>query len=228
LSYILHIETATTVCSVAISHKQELIFTRELNAGFTHAENLHVFIEQGLNESGLKPSQLSAIAVSKGPGSYTGLRIGVSSAKGLAYALRVPLISLGTLQVMAAGALSREKDHAVYCPMIDARRMEVYTALYDHELKPIRDVEALIVDETSVQHFAAYPAVYFFGEGMPKCQALLSQLGNARFIESVYPSAKFMVDLAYRKFIHKDFENLPYFEPFYLKDFIAGKKKKQD
>lgn len=226
MAYFLHIETATTVCSVAISHQEELLFHRELNAGFTHAENLHVFIADGLKESGISTSQLSAITVSKGPGSYTGLRIGVSSAKGLAYALDLPLISLSTLQIMAAAAVSQQQQQALYCPMIDARRMEVYTALYDATLNPASDIEALIVDEASILRFSAYPAVCFFGDGMTKCQPLLSQIKNAHFIADILPSAKSMVKLAYKKFLAQDFEDLAYFEPFYLKDFIAGKKKK--
>lgn len=223
--YILNIETATTVCSVAISKNEELIFSRELNEGFTHAENLHLFIEQGLKECGLKPKDLSAIAVSKGPGSYTGLRIGVSTAKGLAYALNIPLISIDTLQIMALAA--REESHAgaFYCPMIDARRMEVYTSVYDFNLESKTAVEALVVDETSSSKFSAYKKIFFFGDGMPKCRSLLETQPNSGFIETIYPSAKSMVKLSYARFESKTFENLAYFEPFYLKDFLILKKK---
>ena len=225
MSYILNIETATTVCSVAISRDEELIFSKELNEGFTHAENLHLFIEQGLKEARITTSQLDAIAVSKGPGSYTGLRIGVSSAKGLAYALNIPLISVDTLQVMAASALSQIRENAMYCPMIDARRMEVYTAVYDSGLKPATEIDALIVNETSLEKFEAYPRILYFGDGMPKCKSMLGSMKNAGFIENIYPSAQYMIQLVYSRFKNKEFENLAYFEPFYLKDFIAGKKK---
>lgn len=216
------------MCSVGISHEEKLIFCKELNEGFTHAENLHLFIQEGLNESGIKSTQLSAIGVSKGPGSYTGLRIGVSSAKGLAYALNIPLISVSTLQLMAAGAIAQQKEEAIYCPLIDARRMEVYSAVYNGaDLSPLSEIEALIVDEQSIQKFKDYPKIFFFGDGMPKCRSALSQLGNAHFIESIYPSARHMVNLIYSRFQDRNLEDTAYFEPFYLKDFIAGKKKKE-
>lgn len=228
MSYFLNIETATTVCSVSISEDQRLIFCKELNAGYTHAENLHLFIEEGLKETGLKAAQLNAIAVSKGPGSYTGLRIGVSAAKGLAYALNIPLISVDTLQIMSHSAsLTRHTASTLYCPMIDARRMEVYTAIYDQQLEPLTAIEALIVDETSIEKFGTYPDICFFGDGMEKCRSLLSVLANAQFLEKIVPSANFMPGLVDKKFRIKDFENLAYFEPFYLKDFLAGKKKQK-
>ncbi|PBQ33080.1 tRNA (adenosine(37)-N6)-threonylcarbamoyltransferase complex dimerization subunit type 1 TsaB [Sphingobacteriaceae bacterium] len=223
--YLLNIETATTVCSVSISNNGELIFSRELNEGFTHAENLHLFIEQGLKESGIKAKDLSAIAVSKGPGSYTGLRIGVSTAKGLAYALNIPLISIDTLQLMAFAAFEQVQEEAFYCPMIDARRMEIYTAVYDWKLNSQSAVEALIVDENSSTKFNAYSKIYYLGDGMPKCKSLLETRSNAAFIENIYPSAKNMVKLTFNKFQAKTFENLAYFEPFYLKDFMILKKK---
>lgn len=226
MSYILHIETATTVCSVSVSHQGELIFLKELNAGFTHAENLHLFILEAIRKVGINPGELSAIAVSKGPGSYTGLRIGVSTAKGLAYALNIPLIGVDTLQIMAAGARSKTSAGDFYCPMIDARRMEVYTAVYDPELRMVSEVEACIVDEHSIEKFSSYPGTCFFGDGMPKCKVLLAGLTGAFFCENIWPSAKDMVKLAYGRYMEKAFENVAYFEPFYLKDFMAGKMKK--
>lgn len=225
MNYILNIETTTTVCSVSLSKNEELLFSKELNEGFTHAENLHIFIEQGLKESGISAKQLSAVAVSKGPGSYTGLRIGVSAAKGLAYALNIPLISIDTLQIMVQAAFLQKKEMAAYCPMIDARRMEVYTAVYDAGLNQIKETEALIVNAESIEKLGIYPKIYYFGDGMPKCRPLLSQMQNTGFIEGIYPSAIHMVSLVHSKYMNKQFENLAYFEPFYLKDFMVLKKK---
>lgn len=225
MCYILNIETATTVCSVSVSKNNELLSCIELDNGFTHAENLHLFIESVLKEANITASQLNAIAVSKGPGSYTGLRIGVSAAKGLAYALNIPLISIDTLQIMAASALTIKNEPALYCPMIDARRMEVYSSVYDHELKQQQLVEALIIDELSVAKFNVDKPVYFFGDGMPKCKALLITLSNAGFIENITPSARYMPALAFKKFTAQAFEDVAYFEPFYLKDFLILKKK---
>ena len=225
MCYILNIETATTVCSVSISKNEELLACTEVNNGFTHAENLHLFIDSILKETGITAAQLHAIAVSKGPGSYTGLRIGVSAAKGLAYALNIPLISIDTLQIMAASAVTVKNETAVYCPMIDARRMEVYTTLYDQQLQSMQAVEALIVEESTIEKFRNNNPIYFFGDGMPKCKELLMQLNNALFIENITPSARHMPALAFKKFNAKVFEDVAYFEPFYLKDFLILKKK---
>lgn len=225
MSYILHIETATTVCSVALSQNEELLFYKELNEGFTHAENLHLFIEEALKSCHILPTQLNAISVSKGPGSYTGLRIGVSAAKGLAYALNIPLLSVDTLQVMAKAASIQASEFGIYCPMIDARRMEVYTSLYDENLKPLQATEALIVTKDSIETFNSSQKIYFFGDGMPKCKPLLEKLKNASFIDQIYPCAQHMVELVYRKFLANEMENLAYFEPFYLKDFMILKKR---
>ena len=224
MAYILNIETATTVCSVSISKNEELLFCKELNEGFTHAENLHLFIQEALKPCELKADQLSAIAVSKGPGSYTGLRIGVSTAKGLAFALRIPLISV-ELQIMTVAAKLKSKEEGVYCPMIDARRMEVYTSVYDSQLNELSPIQALIVDEESISQFSKHPKIYFFGDGMSKCKELLSTNANSHFIEDIIPSAKYMSVLAFKKFENKNFENVAYFEPFYLKDFMVAKKK---
>ncbi len=226
MALILNIETATTVCSVSLAREGKLLAFKELDSGFTHAENLHGFMDEILKQEGLAASLLDAIAVSKGPGSYTGLRIGVSAAKGLAYSLRIPLLSVDTLQVMSQQALSLQKEQAFYCPMIDARRMEVYTALYDHELNAARAIEALIVDEQSIRPYAGHNRVYFFGDGMPKCRELLSALPNAGFIDGVKPSAVHMCELSYSAFLNRQFEDVAYFEPFYLKDFLITQKKK--
>lgn len=223
--HILNIETATTVCSVSVSRDGELLHYKETDNGFTHAENLHLFIAELLKECSLEPNQLSAVAVSRGPGSYTGLRIGVSTAKGLAFALNIPLIAVDTLQVMANQALSLSKENALYCPMIDARRMEVYTCLYDGGLITKQEVEALIVDENSIQKFKSATNTYFFGDGMDKCREILQTLPNARFMDHIRPSSQFMCSLTYRSFLGKKFEDVAYFEPFYLKDFLILQKK---
>ena len=226
MAYILNIETSSTVCSVSIAKNGELLALKEINNGFTHAENLHVFIEEALIDASLNIKQLNAIAVSKGPGSYTGLRIGVSAAKGFAFGLKIPLIALNTLQIMTFDALALSKDEkVVYCPMIDARRMEVYTSIYNHKLEQLTKTEALIVDEKSIIQFDAYDKIYFFGNGMPKCKTLLKEIKNTHFIENILPSAKNMSLLSYKKFTENAFEDVAYFEPFYLKDFLILSKK---
>lgn len=224
MAFILNIETSTTVCSVSLSKGGNLISFKEINNGYTHAENLHVFIEEVIKEASITLKDLNAVAVSKGPGSYTGLRIGVSAAKGLAYSLNIPLIALDTLEIMTNSILVKERA-AIYCPMVDARRMEVYTAVYDHDLIQLKNTEALIVDESSISQFSSYPKIYFFGDGMEKCKMVLSALKNAEFIETILPGAKAMCDLSYKKFTAKSFEDVAYFEPFYLKDFLILTKK---
>lgn len=225
MAKLLHIETSTTMCSVALSENETLVAAKEINEGYTHAENLHVFIQTLLKETKTQASDLSAIAVSKGPGSYTGLRIGVSAAKGLAYALKIPLISIDTLQLMAVQATKTSSPADFLCPMLDARRMEVYTAVYDSTLKRKTEIQALIVDENSIHPYSQYPNIRFFGDGMNKCKSILSQLNHAGFIEGVVPSAKDMVALAYAKYQNKEFEDVAYFEPFYLKDFLIKSTK---
>ncbi len=225
MSLILCLETATTVCSAALFADEKLLAFRELNDGFTHAENLHLFIKGILEETATNPNQLSAIAVSKGPGSYTGLRIGVSTAKGLAYALSIPLIGLETLQIMSAAAAQANPTAGLFSPMIDARRMEVYTAIYDNHLQPLTPITALILDEHSIGAFSQHSDLNFFGDGMPKAKDLLSSLKSASFIPDIQPSARFMGGLAYLKFQSATFEDTAYFEPYYLKEFQAGKAK---
>lgn len=225
MALILNIETSTTVCSVSLSNKGELLSFKEINNGYTHAENLHVFIEDVLKEASFKLNQLNAISISKGPGSYTGLRIGVSAAKGLAFSLNIPLIAIDTLEIMTNRAISNKYGTAFYCPLIDARRMEVYTAIYDNNLVQIKNTEALIVDEDSIKQFSEYNKIYFFGDGMEKCRSVLSSLKNSEFIPDVLPSAKAMCDLSYKKYLKNTFEDVAYFEPFYLKDFLILTKK---
>jgi len=222
LAYILNIETSTKNCSVALSESGKIIALKELNDGnYSHAEKLHIFIEAILKESNVDMQQLSAVAISKGPGSFTGLRIGVSTAKGLCFALDIPLISVNTLQSLA---LQITADNGVIVPMLDARRMEVYSAVYDTNNNLVRKIEAQILDETSFQNYLESQPVYFIGDGVPKTKDLISH-SNTFFVDDKLPSANEMGMLAFEKFQQKDFENTAYFEPFYLKDFVAHKKK---
>jgi len=225
MGLIILIETATEVCSVALASDGHLVSVRESAEGNSHSANVAVFIDEVLKEAGKTPKDLEAVAVSKGPGSYTGLRIGVSSAKGLCYGLSIPLISINTLKsmTMAVVKLKEIETAALFCPMIDARRMEVYSAFYDGKLQLIRDVQADIVDETSYTAYLAQQPVYFFGNGAQKCKEVLSKQPNAFFIENIQLSAANMIELAEEKFKQSAFESSAWFEPFYLKDFIAAK-----
>jgi len=218
MAYILNLETSTKNCSVALAKNGETILCKEIaEQGFSHAEKLHVFMEEILNEANVSVNQLEAIAVSKGPGSYTGLRIGVSSAKGLCYALGIPLISIDTMQVLAKKAVV----DGLIVPMIDARRMEVYSAIFDQNHNKIKDVEAEILTENSYQDFNE--TVYFVGDCQEKCKTVLVK-DNFHFIpEIVFPSANEMSSLSFGKFQNNDFEDVAYFEPFYLKDFMLTK-----
>lgn len=221
--YILNIETATKNCSVSLAKNGETILCKEIaEQGYSHAEKLHVFIEEILKETKIGYADLTAIAVSKGPGSYTGLRIGVSAAKGLCYALGIPLIAVDTLQVLAKQALSvNNYDGGYIVPMIDARRMEVYSAVYDGGLNRINDVQAEILTEDS---YADCPEdFYFIGDCQEKCQTVLKGTNFHFLPEIVFPSAKEMSALSYEKFLKSEFEDVAYFEPFYLKDFLIVK-----
>ncbi len=223
MGIILNIETATKNCSVSISKNNEVISLKELNEGkFSHAEKLHSFILEVIKDAGLSMQDLDAIAVSKGPGSYTGLRIGVSAAKGLCYALDKPLISVPTLENIARQISLKENEFAV--PLLDARRMEVYSAIFDQDYRQIRATEAEIINETSFQSYLKKNILYFMGDGAEKCKEFIKH-ENARFLTSVYPSAREMAMIAAPKFETADFEDVAYFEPFYLKDFVAGKPK---
>ena len=220
------IETATDVCSVALSSDGSLLSVRESDRINSHSAKIAVFINEVLNEAGISVKDIKAVAVSKGPGSYTGLRIGVSSAKGLCYALNVPLISVDTLQSMCFDVINSNisfDSDAILCPMIDARRMEVYSAFYDINLNTIRKVQADIIDEDIYQSYFNINKVYFFGNGALKCKSILEKNKNAVFVDGIKLSAKGMMAIADKKFKEKDFENTAYFEPFYLKDFVAAK-----
>mgnify|MGYP002640027488 CR=1 FL=1 len=224
MTYILNIETSTKNCSVSISKDGELVVIKELNNGnYSHAEVLHSFINEVLKEASILLSDLSAVAVSKGPGSYTGLRIGVSAAKGLCFALNVPLISVKTLQSLAT---SISIDSGVIAPMIDARRMEVYSAVFNSSFEQLREVKAEIIDEQSFSSYLENQKVYFLGDGAEKCKNIITHK-NAFYVEDKFPSAKEMCSLAYLKYKKNDIEDVAYFEPFYLKDFIVVPQKKK-
>ena len=223
MALILGIETATRNCSVALFKDGIVIAEKEhISDDYIHAEQLTLFIQQVIESANVTLKNVEAVALSKGPGSYTGLRIGTSSAKGLCYALDIPLIAISTLKAMAFAMAKNEKS-AIYCPMIDARRMEVFSALYDVDNKQVRGVQADVLDENTYTEFLADETI-FFGDGSLKCQEIINHK-NAKFIEGINPSAKNLGILANTKFENKDFENVAYFEPYYLKDFVAGKKK---
>jgi len=232
MALILNIETATTICSVALAKDGELLALKEINNGYTHSENLTVFIQEVFSQAKLKLSDVDSVAVSKGPGSYTGLRIGVSTAKGFCFALDKPLIGIETLKSMVLGILNSNFKFQisnlplVYCPMLDARRMEVYCSIYDSEGNEIRKTAAEIIDENSFSALLSKNQVIFFGDGAEKCKTKLANNKNAVFIDNIFPSAKNMITLSEKAFNEKQFEDLAYFEPYYLKDFVEGKKKK--
>ncbi len=225
---ILQIETSTEVCSVAYSENGELRFKKESLEGLNHSELLTVFIEDLFKENNLSFSSVDAVAVSKGPGSYTGLRIGVSVAKGLCYALDIPLIAINSLDVLGKYTAEHvseftefnSDDKVLFCPMIDARRMEVYTALYNAAGERIKPVTAEIIDENFINEYLEEQPVLFFGNGAKKCKDTLLHK-NAVFSGPTATSAQFMQKIAYDKYNKKEFENVAYFEPFYLKDFVA-------
>ncbi len=228
MSCILHIETSTSVCSVAVSEDGQNVFQKEDLNGPSHAVSLGVFVDEALSFADSHAIPVDAVAVSCGPGSYTGLRIGVSMAKGVCYGRNLPLIGLPTLKVLCVPVLlyhDELPDDALLCPMLDARRMEVYAAVYDRALKPVRDIAADIVDEHSYEEFLDKHPVYFFGNGAAKCRAKITH-PNARFIDDIHPLASMMSPLAEKAMAEKDFKDVAYFEPFYLKEFVAGKPKK--
>lgn len=227
MAIILQIETATSVCSVALSKDGELIGLKEENAPNIHASSLTVFIDELLKSCHLKFTDLDAVAVSKGPGSYTGLRIGVSTAKGLCYALDIPLIAINTLEMMAKGYLiENPKFGGLICPMIDARRMEVYTAIYNHQMEVVENTHAKIIDENSFALHLQNHYISFIGDGSGKCEQLISN-ANAHFYTENYNSAQYLSELAFKAFKNKDFEHVAYFEPYYLKDFVVTTPKKK-
>jgi len=233
LSLILNIETATGVCSVALAQDGELIGLVESNTKNSHSSVLTLFMDEVLKTAGVALSDIDAVAISEGPGSYTGLRIGVATAKGLCYALEKPLIGVSTLRAMAIGmphpptpSPNREgENNILYCPMIDARRMEVYCAIFDEKGNEVRETRAEIMDENSFMEYLGKNRIVFAGDGALKCRPLFDKHPNAVFSEDFQTSAKFMISLSEGKFSQKKFEDIAYFEPHYLKDFIAGKPR---
>jgi tRNA threonylcarbamoyladenosine biosynthesis protein TsaB len=227
MGYILCIESGTNTCSVALGQGQELIDIMESHEpNNNHAKNLTAFIKELLDRNSLKAAMLSAIAICKGPGSYTGLRIGVSAAKGICYGASIPLIAIGSLNAMAWGAIewlsqnSNETRPDLLCPMIDARRMEVYTQLFDMQGNCITEVEAKILDENSFDNILMEKKILFFGNGSDKISSVINH-PNATFIKGFLPSARFMLAFASENLNKCHFEDVAYFEPFYLKDFVA-------
>ncbi|HMC01778.1 MAG TPA: tRNA (adenosine(37)-N6)-threonylcarbamoyltransferase complex dimerization subunit type 1 TsaB [Flavobacteriaceae bacterium] len=223
MALILSIETATTNCSVSLSNKGKTIALKEdYNTNFSHAERLHVYIDSLFKDNNIKPNQINAVAVSKGPGSYTGLRIGVSAAKGLCYALNKPLISVSTLTSLSQQI---KEEKGIIIAMLDARRQEVYSAVFNSNLIQIRETQAEILDSNSFSAYLESENVYFIGTGVEKTKNVISH-PNAIFIEDKLPSANEMGELSYQKFNIGDFEDVAYFEPYYLKDFVAIKSTK--
>lgn len=228
MSCILNIDTSTDVCSVAVSENGACIFSKEDHSGPNHAVNLGVFVDEAMSFTDNHAIPFDAVAVSSGPGSYTGLRIGVSMAKGICYARDLKLISVPTLATMCVPLLLQEKieeEDALLCPMIDARRMEVYAQVFDRSLKVVRGIQADVVDENTYRSLLDEHVVYFFGNGAEKCMSAIGH-DNARFIPGIEPLAKNMFPLAEKKFLNDDFEDVAYFVPFYLKDFVAKTPRK--
>jgi tRNA threonylcarbamoyladenosine biosynthesis protein TsaB len=222
VTYILNLETATKNCSVSISQNGQTILCKEMaEAGYSHAEKLHVFIEECIKESNISFKDLSAIAVSQGPGSYTGLRIGVSAAKGLCFALDLPLIAVDTLQVLAS---KLSISQGVIIPMIDARRMEVYSAIFNSKSEKIREVQAEILTENSFEEISE--TIHFVGDCAEKAKTVLTKSNFIFHEEIIYPSANEMSELSYKKFQENKLEDVAYFEPYYLKDFMVTVSKK--
>ena len=227
MACILHIETSTQVCSVAVSEDSHVIFQLEDHSGPNHAERLGSMVDEALSFTDNHAIPFDAVAVSCGPGSYTGLRIGVSMAKGICYGRNLKLIAVPTLELMCVPVLLREmvEENALLCPMIDARRMEVYAALYDRALKPVRQVQADVVDAQTYAPWLEQRPVYFFGNGAAKCMETINH-PNAHLIEGIEPLAKWMQPLAERRLLNGQTEDVAYFEPFYLKDYVAKMPKK--
>lgn len=224
MALILNIETSTTVCSVSLAKDGKVLASKEQNDGYSHAEVLSIFIDEILKEQNINVSDLDAVAISEGPGSYTGLRIGTSTAKGLCYALNIPLIAVSTLQAMSQRIYKQHPEIDVFAPMIDARRMEVYVALFDKENDKIEDVYAKIIDEGSFKELLKAKKMLFLGNGAAKCKDVLTS-DNAFFRTDALASSVGMAELSEEKYKKSDFTDLAYFEPFYLKDFIAGMPK---
>lgn len=226
MARILQIDTATAVCSVALAIDGTVVGIKENNEGLNHSLLLGTFIDDLLKEQHTDMSGVDAVAVSMGPGSYTGLRIGVSMAKGLCFGAGKPLLAVSTLQALAYSVSAGLQEDILYCPMLDARRMEVYTALFDRDNRPVGDTKALVITPESFADILAERPICFFGDGSGKTRQHITS-PNARFIEGVESSAAFMTQIAAQKYENRQFEDVAYFEPFYLKDFVATVPKHQ-
>ena len=227
MSCILNIETSTETCSVAVAQDGGIIFEKINHEPNSHTKYLAKFVEEALSFAESHAIPLDAVAVSSGPGSYTGLRIGVSTAKGICYGKNIPLIAVPTLKLLCVKPLLSddiEDENALLCPMIDARRMEAYTAIYDRALREVRQVQADVIEVGTYKEWLDKGLVYFFGNGAEKCKEILTH-PNARFIDDVIPTAKSMLPLAELAIAKGNYEDVAYFEPFYLKDFVAIKSK---
>ncbi len=227
MSTILHIETSTDVCSVAVSEDSQVIFHQEDHSGPNHAERLGTMVDEALSFTDNHAIPFDAVAVSCGPGSYTGLRIGVSMAKGICYGRDLKLIAVPTLELLCVPILLREipEEDALLCPMLDARRMEVYAGIYDRGLRTVREISADIVDENTYKEYLDKYPVYFFGNGAKKCISTINH-PNAHLIDGIEPLAKWMQPLAEKRYLNEQFEDVAYFVPYYLKDFVAKLPKK--
>lgn len=226
MATILNIDTATNTCSVALSVNGEVMFSRIQEEGRNHSELLGVFVDELLSEAELKNIKPDAVAISAGPGSYTGLRIGASLAKGLCFGYQIPLIAIDTLKLLAHTVIIKggNKD-AIFCPMIDARRMEVYSEIFNKDLESIREIKAEIIDENSFASYLEKGKVLFFGDGAEKCKQTLTN-PNAIFLDGVLPLATNMGTLSEKAFAAKKFEDTAYYEPLYLKNFVVIPSKK--
>lgn len=227
MSCILHIETSTNVCSVAVSHDGTVVYDKDDFSGPNHAEKLGVFVDEALSFIDQSLLTLDAVAVSSGPGSYTGLRIGVSMAKGICYGRDAKLISIPTLELLCVPVLlghDEIEDDALLCPMLDARRMEVYAGIWNRALKSVREISADIVTPDTYKEYLDQHPIYFFGNGAAKCMETIGS-ENAHLIENIYPLAKNMMPLAEQRFNRGMFEDVAYFTPSYLKDYVAIKPK---
>ena len=223
---ILYIETATDVCSVALSKGSEIIGLKEEAGGNNHAKHLLPFVDEVLKQAGVSMTEINGVAVSIGPGSYTGLRIGVSTAKGIAYTAGIPVMAVSTLESIAQGAKTlwaeSSSEQPQIIPMIDARRMEVFTTRYDFDIRSLEEISSKIVDDNTFAELLSKEKVLFCGNGMPKCKEILSAFLNAKFMDAPI-SAKNMLPAALRKWQKQEFEDVAYFEPFYLKEYVAAK-----
>lgn len=227
MTRILSIETSASLCSAAIHEDGKLIVVSEIHEDQSHASKLAVLIEQLFRLAGIKPGDLSAVAVSSGPGSYTGLRIGVSTAKGVCFAHNIPLLSVDSLTILTSKALKRKTQSGLFCPLIDARRMEAYCCLFNESLSFVEPVQAKILDEHSFLDYLNREKVNFFGDAMKKLASVISH-PNAVFLHDIYSSASELGELAFKKFQGKQYEDLVHFEPLYLKEFLVKKSTKLD